>query len=282
MKLLRRSSVRAKKMTLKEAITRLFECGIDSADHDARVLFREFAGACDLDLINRAFSSDSEALADAVSRRCEREPLQYILGYTDFYKEHYTVTPDCLIPRPDTEILVDYAVRHLPRGAVFADLCCGSGCVGISTLKNTDSTTAILADISDAALDIARKNAADNGVADRAEIIKLDVLGECVGKELFAVLSNPPYVTDSAYAALEPEIYCEPKIAFVGGEDGGDFYRALTPMYKSRIAQGGFIAYEIGYDQAQLLSDIADEHGMTCEIIYDFSKNPRVAVLRNP
>lgn len=269
-------------MTLKHAIELLRESGIDSAEHDARALFKHFAAARDIDLIDRGYSADSEELANAIQRRCAREPLQYVIGRVDFYRESYTVTPDCLIPRSDTEILVDYAVKHIPSGARFADLCCGSGCIGISTLKNTNNTTAVLADISEGALGIAKTNAKDNGVTGRAEIIQLDVLERTVDGELFALLSNPPYVTEDAYLSLEPEIYREPSIAFVGGKDGADFYRALTPMYKSKIAKEGFIAYEIGYDQAQLLCDIARENMMSCEIIRDLSGNPRVAVLRNP
>ena len=94
-------------------------------------------------------------------------------------------------------------------------------------------------------------------------------------------MSNPPYVTDDAYKSLAPEIYKEPKIAFVGGVDGADFYRALTPIYKKKIKKDGFIAFEIGYDQAQLIRTVAEENGMSCEILHDLSSNPRVAVFRH-
>lgn len=267
-------------MTLNEAAKILRESGVENALGDARALFRKFAKASDLDLINREFSSDSRPLYDALMRRAAREPLQYIIGEVDFYRESYKVTPDCLIPRSDTEILVDFAVKNIPSGARFADLCCGSGCVGISTLKNTKNTTAVLVDLSEGALAVARENAERCGVTERAEIVCADVLSYAPRDELFAVLSNPPYVTNAAYESLEPEIYKEPKMAFVGGEDGADFYRALTPIYKDKISDGGFIAYEIGYDQADILCDIARANGMSCEIIYDLSGNPRVAVLR--
>ena len=94
------------------------------------------------------------------------------------------------------------------------------------------------------------------------------------------MISNPPYVTDEAYERLEKEIYHEPKKAFVGGLDGGDFYRHLTPIYKDKITDDGFIAYEIGYDQADLLREIAASNHMSCEIIKDLGGNDRVAVLR--
>lgn len=222
----------------------------------------------------------SPELAAAVKRRAERYPLQYIIGKVAFFREEYFVDENCLIPRADTELLVEYAVGHLPRGARFIDLCTGSGCVAVSTLKNTKETTAVLADISEGALKLARRNAEHNGVLDRVDIRQINVLSEIPEGEFFAVLSNPPYVADAVYEELEGEIFHEPRIAFVGGDDGGDFYRALTPIYKEKIKDGGFIAYEIGYDQADLLCKIAEECAMTCEIIKDLGGNDRVAVMR--
>lgn len=268
-------------MTLKELTERLTAAGVPDARYDARALFRHFTRASDTDLINPLFSSDSEELIGAARRRELREPLQYIIGEVGFYRETYKVSPACLIPRSDTELLVDFAVKNIPSGKHFADLCCGSGCVGISTLRNTVGTTALLADISADALEITRENAKRCEVLDRAEIVCLDVLADAPCGTFYAVLSNPPYVTDAEYESLEPEIYKEPKCAFVGGADGADFYRTLTPIYKSKLEDGGFIAYEIGYRQAQLISDIAENNLMSCEILRDLSGNPRVAVLRN-
>ena len=263
-------------MTLKEAIEILRRAGIESADYDARELFRFYRKGP----IMLNTECDSPDLLSAIDRRANREPLQYIIGEVGFYREVYRVSPDCLIPRSDTEILVDYAVHNLPEGATFLDLCTGSGCVAISTLKNTKGTSAVAVDISSGALAVATENALKNGVADRINFQLADLTREVIDLPVFAVLSNPPYVTDSAYSALEKEIYHEPKEAFVGGVDGGDFYRRLTPIYKNYIAQDGFIAYEIGYDQADMLREIASECGMSCEILKDLSGNDRVAVLK--
>lgn len=266
-------------MTLKEAAKILEESGIDSPIYDAREIFRFIGGLPTASLISYDIDCSDERVIDAIHRRAEREPLQYIIGHVDFYRENYLVTPDCLIPRSDTEILVDYAVKNLPEGARFADLCTGSGCVAISTLKNTKNTTAIAVDISHGALNLAKQNAERNGVSDRIEFIERDVLSSAVDG-IFAMLSNPPYVSEGAYRELEKEIFHEPKIAFVGGEDGGDFYRRLTEIYRDVIAEDGFIAYEIGYDQGSMLKEIAERNSMTCEIIKDLSANDRVAVLR--
>lgn len=267
-------------MTLKEAIEILSAADVPDSAHDARAIFRHFGGFADYQLVSREISSNSEALIDAVNRRKNREPLQYIIGECDFYRERYFVSPSCLIPRSDTEVLVDYAVRNLPKGARFLDLCTGSGCVALSVLNNTENTTALAVDISESTLEVARKNADRLDLADRVDFLLADALDGAVTDKAFAVLSNPPYVTDAEYESLESEIYFEPKAAFVGGSDGGDFYRAITRNYKDRIAKGGFIAYEIGCGQADLLREIAEANKMSCEIIRDLSGNARVAVLR--
>ena len=266
-------------MTFAEAKRILAEAGVPDAEYSASEIFTELGGIPRLKLTLGCAESDSPQVIDAVRRRAEREPLQYIIGYTYFYREKYRVTPACLIPRSDTEVLVDTAVRMLPKGADFLDLCTGSGCVGISTLKNTVGTAATLVDISADALEVARLNAEENQVADRATFLEMNVLEELPQGSFYAVLSNPPYVSIGAYGELPEELYREPSIALLGGEDGGDFYRSLTPRILPILAEGGFIAYEIGYDQAQLLREIAEKHSLQCRIIKDLSGNDRVALL---
>ncbi len=267
-------------MTYKEAIKLLKDAGVDSPEYDTRELFCHFGGFNRSELLLSDPECSSPELLSAIERRAAREPLQYIIGEVEFYHESYLVSPDCLIPRPDTELLVDYAVKNLPAGATFLDLCTGSGCVAISTLKNTRDTCAIAVDIDGGALALATENAYRNGVAERIHFRLCDLTREVVEEPAFAVLSNPPYVSEEAYATLEREIGHEPRHAFVGGADGGDFYRHLTPIYKEKVADEGFIAYEIGYDQADMLRAIAADCAMTCEILTDLAGNDRVAVLR--
>jgi release factor glutamine methyltransferase len=223
--------------------------------------------------------SSDPTLIDAIKKRAERTPLQYLLGEVGFYRESYKVTCAVLIPRPDTEMLVDYGVRNLPSGARFTDLCTGSGCVALSILNNTEKTAAVAVDISADALAVARENAESLGLSDRIELLLADAL-TYRAEECFAVFSNPPYVSEASYAELDAEIYKEPRIAFLGGPDGADFYRVITPLYKDKIDACGFIAYEIGYDQGKILRQIARENGMSCEIIPDLAGRDRVAVLR--
>lgn len=267
-------------MTLNEATKKLVEVGIDSAREDARAIFSHFSRLPSCALISGEAECEAPELKEAVLRRAKREPLQYIIGEVGFYRESYRVTPDCLIPRADTEILVDFAVKNLPRDAHFLDLCTGSGCVAISTLKNREDTDAIALDLSERALEIARENAERNSVKERISFVQADVLAGRLDGEFSAVLSNPPYVKNDVYESLAPEIYFEPRLAFVGGEDGCDFYRTITAFYRNSIKSDGFIAFEIGFDQAEILCEIADKNGMKCEIIKDLSGLDRVAVLR--
>ena len=267
-------------MKLSELTRMLRDAGIENARGEARMLFEHFTGISRVDLFSTDAESDAPELIAAAERRAAREPLQYILGYADFFRERYRVTPDCLIPRQDTETLVELATRLIPEGENMLDLCTGSGCIAISAVKNTKNTTATAVDISSAALSLARENAEANGVSDRISFLNLDVTEKAVDGCFFAILSNPPYVTPEAYDGLEKEIFHEPKIAFVGGDDGLHFYRRLTELYKNSLKPSGFIAYEIGYDQSEGIQRIATENGMSCEIIYDLGKNPRVALLK--
>ena len=267
-------------MKLSTATEILKESGIDNARGEARLLFSEIAKIPNSELYGRDAESDSEALIAAIKRRVEREPLQYIIGEVDFYRERYKVTSDCLIPRPDTEILVEEVIKRLPSAAHFIDLCTGSGCIALSILNNTERTHAEAVDISSPALSVARENADRLSLLDRITFIEKDVLTEAVPGKFSAVVSNPPYVTTDAYKKLMPEIYYEPDIAFLGGEDGLDFYRGILNLYENSLSDGGFFAFEIGYDQGNDLCRLADKHSFTAEIIKDLSGNDRVAVLK--
>ena len=253
-------------MKLREAIKILEGAGVPNPRYDARELFMRIGGLGRAELISGEASSESRELAAAIERRKAREPLQYIIGSVDFYRESYDVNPDCLIPRQDTEILVDYAVKKIPRGAKFLDLCTGSGCVAL--------------DISEGAIAIAKKNAEKNGVLQRVSFIKGDVFDYTDGEKYFAILSNPPYVREEVYAALEPEIYFEPKIAFTAEDEGLAFYKKILSSYKKMLDPCGFFAFEIGYDQGPALISIAKDNSMGCEIIKDYSENDRVAIIK--
>jgi release factor glutamine methyltransferase len=252
-------------MTLKEAEKLLADAGIEDARHEARIIFAAIGGEPIYKLLTPNYANETEEVKNAVLRRAAREPLAYIIGCVDFYNERYKVTPDCLIPRPDTEILVDYAVNEIPEGETFIDLCTGSGCVAISTLANTENTRAIAVDISEGALSVAKENAGFMEVADRIEFLRADVTERALCDKVFAVLSNPPYVSESAYKTLEPEIFKEPAIAFLGGEDGGD--SKFRDAVKLAIEEGKISTslmqrrLGVGYGRAAKIIDSMEELG---------------------
>lgn len=249
--------------TIEKIKDELFAAGIENAAGEAHILYEEFRG---------------DELENAVARRIKREPLQYIIGRWDFFREEYFVSPDCLIPRSDTEVLVEWLVKNLPRDAKLLDLCTGSGCIAISTAKNRPDIRAAGADISESALEIARKNALHNRV-DTCSFIYADVCEKSSISEKFDCISaNPPYITSAAMVTLAPELSHEPRIALHGGEDGMRFYRAIVKNFSDNLTGGGMFAFEFGYDQKEAAKALASENGFAFSEIYDYGGNFRAAI----
>lgn len=271
-------------MTLRELVGALVGCGVphDEAKAEARILFEKRGGISPIRLLTENPDLPSADLEEALARRRAGEPLAYILGEADFYRETYLVTPDVLIPRSDTELLVEHAVSHLPENAVFADLCTGSGCIAISILANRPDTRAIAIDLSDAALSVARKNAAENGVLSRIEFMRQDVLTPFSLPKCDAILSNPPYIASEMIPTLSREVSQEPRAALDGGADGLLFYRTMLTYLPSLLKQDGFLLFEIGYDQREAILSLANAVPLSCEVRVDYGGNPRMAILRRP
>ena len=267
-------------MKLSDLTRALRAAGIEDAPAEARLLFSFVTGVPAAHLVGCDPVSDDPALAEALARRTRREPLRYITGEVGFWHETYRVTPDCLIPRADTECLVEAAVGHLPRGAHFADLCTGSGCIAVSTLAARTDCTADAYDIAEKTLALAEENAARNGVSERVRFRRRDLLTEEIDGVYDAILSNPPYIRDDVLPTLAPELAFEPRIALAGGRDGMDFYRAILALGAGHLAPGGFFLFEIGYDQKQAILDLAATHGYRAEVTDDLGGNPRCACLQ--
>ena len=219
-----------------------------------------------------------EELEAAKARVEAGEPLGYVIGEWYFWDHAFKLNRETLIPRPDTEHLVERAIKELPDGAYFADLGTGSGCIAISVLAARPDCAALLCDLSAAALDCARENACAIGVADRCEFLCADMTAPLPGDAVFdAILSNPPYIKTSVIPTLSPQVRREPRAALDGGEDGLDFYRAIFDLHAPRVKEGGAMIFEIGYDQANDLRALASRHGWNCEIFRDYGGNDRVA-----
>ena len=171
----------------------------------------------------------------------------------------------------------------LPRDAFFADLCAGSGCIGVSVLAEREDTRALAVELSPDALALAKRNADRNGVSDRYEAILGDVLNpsaEWTWERPMAILSNPPYIRTEVIAELSPEVKHEPHMALDGGEDGLIFYRALLDLAKKWLREDGFCLFEIGFDQGEDIKALAAEFGFTCTVRRDLGGCDRVAILR--
>lgn len=221
----------------------------------------------------------AEALAE---RRNAREPLEYILGKAWFFGLCFDVTNDCLIPQADTEIVCEKLIARLKKGARFADICTGSGCIALAALASTEQTLAVGYDISGSALTVAEKNAEKLGLADRFSAIQADVFSpdflSC--EEPFdLIVSNPPYIETAVIATLAPEVQREPHIALDGGADGLKFYRRLLEICPGHIKKGGMLLMEIGYDQKEALRALCAEHGFSHEFYRDFGGNDRVCAV---
>ena len=274
-------------MTYRQLIDRLLAAGIENAAGEARMLLEHT-----LSITPDAPRFDPHAhlhdpdgrLSAALVRREAREPLQYILGTWFFWRQEYEVSPDCLVPRPDTEILVEQALTALPRGGRLLDLCTGSGCIAISLLCERPDATGVAVELSAPTLSLATRNAKRNGVSEeRLFLMRGDVLDGSFLQTLGTfdlIVSNPPYIPTRDLATLPPETQQEPALALDGGEDGLQFYRRMLQTdYRAALKPGGCMLFEIGYDQGDALRKLAAEQGLHCRILKDYGGNDRVAYL---
>lgn len=274
----------------KTLVADLRAVGVDDPEAEASLLLEHFAGVSYATLLSdRDRVYDLPALDGAVARRHAREPLQYILGAWEFCGCRFSVNEHCLIPRSDTEILVEEAIRRLPAGAKFADLCTGSGCIAVATLCHRPDTQAVALELYEQTLALATENACANGVGERVSPICADLLSGGVDAlaahaPFDAILSNPPYIRTADMEELSEEVHKEPRAALDGGEDGLIFYRAILRDYAAMVKAGGLILFEIGYDQAEDLRGLCAAY-LPCadvEIIRDLGGRDRVVAITLP
>lgn len=219
---------------------------------------------------------------EAIKQRVQRVPVAYIIGEKEFMGLTFKVTADTLVPRPDTEILVQAAVERLrARGDAprFADIGTGSGAICLSVLHFLPKAQADTVDISPAARAVAEENAAALGASDRVTFHTGDLLAPLAGQCYDAILSNPPYIPDGDIAALAPEVRLkEPRTALAGGKDGLDFYRRFTADAPAHLKDGGFLAVEVGIHQAAPVAALAVPAFSRTEILKDYAGIERVVI----
>ena len=274
----------------EELLELLKRSGDDEAELDLKILSEELKG---------------EDLLKAVTRRASGEPLAYILGYRHFYKECYKVCPDVLIPRADTEILVESALKFLGLNVMatgdvlnvpeyrkeiadirFADLCTGTGCIGISIaneiVRAGGNTKGYLIDISDTAIGVSTSNVESQALKpEDIKVIKHDVLSSCPELEkLDFIVSNPPYITNSEMEELESVVKDhEPDLALRAGDDGLGFYGPLVEYAKNLLKDGGALMVEHGCAQGEAVRRIFGQGGLkNIMTIRDYGGNDRVTL----
>ena len=307
--------------------------GLEDAALDARLLLEHFCGIDTNRLLAEPGMPVSDELRSAflkgIERRAAREPLAYIVGEQSFMGLPFIVSEDVLIPEQDTENLVEEALRLIDDGSRILDLCTGSGCILLSLLHYTNGCIGVGTDLSEKALEIARRNASAHGLSDQTVWLQGDLFdaldplnkkdnddkdnkrenykiednkrkenrddqaeksteseksesgfpGMSYTSGYDMIISNPPYIPTSVIDTLQPEVRCaQPRMALDGGGDGLDFYRRIIREAPAHLVVGGRLLLEIGYDQAEAVSDLLREAGYYgIEILKDYGGNDRIA-----
>ena len=241
-------------------------------------LYTQFDKLVDKDQLNR--------LHDLVKRAGQHEPISYLTGSAEFYSLQLEVCPDCLIPRPETELLVERAIEFLRTrtGPQFVcDLCTGCGCIAVAIAKNYPDAKIIATDICDAALNVAAKNIERHNLKDRITLLSGDLFEPLVPHldvdKFDLIVCNPPYVSASEYEKLEKNVKdYEPKLALFAGVDGLDVYRRIIDKVDRFLKSDGALMLEIGYAQGPAIKQLLEETGAFAEIKIekDFHDNDRI------
>jgi release factor glutamine methyltransferase len=236
--------------------------GIESPRLDAELLVAKALGTdrvgLYLDLNRPLVDGERSAIRPLVARRRAREPVAYILGHRDFYGRRFTVSPDVLIPRPDTETLVEHALQCIPKDAPcrVLDVGTGSGAIAVTIAVERPLARVTATDISEAALKVATENAERLGVADRIQFERADLLTRA--EQYDVIVSNPPYIAKSEMDSLQAEVReHEPAVALEAGENGLDVVEALLTATEPATASGAELLIEIGAGQAVSVADFA-------------------------
>jgi release factor glutamine methyltransferase len=266
-------------------------CTAQLTEHDVpdarrhAALLVAFAIGCDKTFLIahpevRLTPHQTEVLSEITARRSTREPLQYIIGRQEFYGLEFEVTPDVLIPRPETEILVERAIAFLSRIETpnVCEIGVGSGCISISVLHELQKASAVAGDISENALAVSGRNAEKHGVTDRLELIVSDLFDSVPHKAFDAILSNPPYVPEVDFDSLQTEVRDhEPAIALTSGTDGLTVIERLIGDAPAHLRSGGMLLFEMGFNQSRKVSEMLDENVWTdIEFLPDLQGIPRI------
>lgn len=268
-------------MVIRELVSELAACLGENALYEARELVMRVLNIGSTELIlngSRDVSDGEKRLAyELLERRKRGEPLQYITETAGFMGLEFKVTRDVLIPRADTETLVEEIIRLSSGKKRIIDIGTGSGCIGISLAHYIDGADVTFLDISKKALEIAEYNAKKNNVCGR--FVNMDILREYPKEKFDIIASNPPYIRDDVIKTLDKGVKdYEPYNALSGGADGLIFYKRITDISARMLNRGGILAYEIGYDQGKAVSELMQRDFRNVRILKDLCGNDRVVI----
>lgn len=262
---------------------------IDTPRLDCEVLLSHILNCPRLKLLTERNSllnqEQYERFKNLLNLRAEGQPAAYLTGKKEFMGIEFVVTPGVLIPRGDTEIAAEKVIEECRKkeGTVsIVDIGCGSGAIGISTAKYVKDAFVTLIDISREALETASENARLQDVEDRVRVLEGDLLDPVAHEKFDIIVSNPPYIETGIIPGLQREVRdFEPLLALDGGVDGLDFYKAITSQASKSLKPGGVLIYEIGYNQAQPVSDILEKEGFkSIEVFRDLAGHDRCVMAR--
>lgn len=263
----------------QKGIQELTRAGIEDAKIDARLLLEQVCNTKQNDLYLHGDRVVEEKIVasydEMIAMRKKHIPLQYIIGEQEFMGLKFLVNKKVLIPRQDTEILVEEALKYIHDGMRILDMATGSGCIIISLLNYTNSCEGIGVDIDSSALEVAKKNA--ERLNSNAKFVQSDLF-EHVEGVFDIIVSNPPYIRTDVLKSLMPEVIaCEPKLALDGKEDGLFFYRKIIKQMKNYMHKESYILFEIGHDQASEVSSLLKQEGLIeVKVIKDYLGLDRV------
>ncbi len=275
---------------IKEGEDKLREAGIDAASAEVEIILLTLLDVerIDLYLYGAKLIDDKivEKFRKIIERRATRYPLQYILGEAWFYGRKFSVTEDVMVPTPETELLCEIAINFARFKKInqptILDIGAGSGVVTVTMACELPDAAITAADISEAALRIARQNAQSYFAEDRITFICSDMFEALTPDSRFdLILSNPPYISDDEYKDLPPEVLADPKISLVSGIEGMDIIRRLIDTAPEYLKENGRLMFEIGYNQADLIAKIteSDNRYKSISIIKDLNDIDRVVIL---
>ena len=279
-------------MTIFEAYNhtklKLKAAGIEDSVFEAKAIIRHITGFTNSEILTKYTNELTEFqqnnLTVILRQREIRYPLQYILGEWAFYKYTFKVGVGVLVPRSDTEVLVEECAEYLKNieKPKVLDLCAGSGCIGISLAKDYSDSAVVLVEKYPEAKRYLDENITLNGAYNAMSILGDVFEGTANTEKYDLIVSNPPYIPPKEMEIISPETRFEPQTALLGGEDGLDFYRAIIKNYKNSLKDGGMLAFEVGINEAQKVLALLEENGFQeTKITKDLNSVERVVTAIN-